>query len=66
MQFIPSVAAWSLDQPSGSCEHLWRNRQTDLLRGFEIDYQLELRRLFDWNVGWFKFMASGKSFAVAG
>ena len=29
-------------------QHIRRNGQTDLLRGFQIDDQLELRRLLDW------------------
>src|SRR5687767_11500842 len=33
-------------------QHVWRNRHTDLLRGFEIDHELELRRLLDGQVGW--------------
>jgi hypothetical protein len=28
-----------------SRQHIRRNRQADLLRGFQIDYELELRRL---------------------
>jgi hypothetical protein len=37
--FLPS-----LDQLIRPGEHLWRNRQTDLLRGLEIYHQLKLRR----------------------
>ena len=29
---------------------LW-NRQADCLGGFEVDHQLELRRLLDWQIG---------------
>ncbi len=32
-------------------QHIRRNRQADLLRGFQIDDQLELRRLLDWQIG---------------
>ena len=42
----------SLDHPICSREHLRGNCQADLLGGFEIDYHLEFRRLFDGNVGW--------------
>ena len=38
----------SLDQPIRAGEHLRRNRQTDLLGCFQIDYELELRWLLDW------------------
>src|SRR5437763_4076229 len=31
-------------------EHVGRNRQADLLCRLEIDHQLELRRLLDWQV----------------
>jgi len=42
---------------TGFCR--WRslngtNREADLLRGFQIDYQLELRRLLYWQVGGFR------------
>src|SRR5262244_2824725 len=32
------------------CQHIRRNRQADLFSGFEIDNELELRRLLDWQV----------------
>ena len=32
-------------------QHLRRNRQADLLGGFQIDDQLELRRLLDGQIG---------------
>ena len=32
-------------------QHLLRNRQTDLLSGFEIDEKLKFRRLLDGNAG---------------
>ena len=34
-------------------QHVRRNRQADLLGGFEIDDQLELRRLLDRKIGGF-------------
>src|SRR5262245_7940450 len=34
-----------------SHQHIGRDRQTDLLGGLEIDNQLELRRLLDWQIG---------------
>src|SRR5215467_10801449 len=48
-----SVQSWhrtlgflpSFDHPIRSRQHVGRDRQTDLLRGFEIDDQLKLRRL---------------------
>jgi hypothetical protein len=36
-----------------SHEHSLRNRQSDLLGGFQIDHQLELRRLLDREIGGF-------------
>ena len=36
-----------------SFQHLLRNRQADLLGGFEIDEELKLCRLLDGNVGGF-------------
>jgi hypothetical protein len=47
----PLVFLPSLDQPARPGKHLRRNRQADLLRGFEIDHQLRLRRLLDGSVG---------------
>ena len=41
----------SLDDFIRSRQHLLRNRQTDLLSGFEIDDELELLRLLDGQVG---------------
>ena len=41
----------SLDHLVRPCEHLWRNRQADLLRGLQIDHELEFRRLLDGQVG---------------
>jgi hypothetical protein len=40
--FLPS-----LNYPIRSYEHVRRNRQADLLRGFEIDNEFELRRLLN-------------------
>jgi hypothetical protein len=41
-----------LDHLIRSREHIRWNRQTDLLGSFQIDDQLELRRLLDGNVAW--------------
>jgi hypothetical protein len=41
-----------LDHLVRSRQHIWRNRQADLLGGFEIDHKLKFGRLFDGNVGW--------------
>ena len=41
----------SLNYLIRSRQHIRRNRQADLLRGFEIDDELELRRLLHWQVG---------------
>src|SRR5688572_15092529 len=41
----------SLDHLIRSGQDVRRNRQADLIRSFEIDYQLKLRRLFDWQIG---------------
>ena len=38
----------SLDDLIRSRQHTGRNCQPDLLGGFEINYELELRRLLDW------------------
>src|SRR5262245_63921941 len=32
-------------------QNIGRNRESDLLRGFEIDHKLELRRLLDGQIG---------------
>src|SRR5262245_66642319 len=42
---------FSLDYPIRSCQHIWRNRETDLLGRFQINDELELRRLLDGEVG---------------
>ena len=39
------------DDPIRSRQHIRRNRQADLFCGFQIDDELELRRLFDGNLG---------------
>jgi len=39
-------------------QHRLRNRESDLLRGFQIDYQFELLGLLDWQVGWFACLFS--------
>ena len=33
-------------------QHIRRDRQADLLGGFQIDDEFKLRRLFYWEVGW--------------
>ena len=38
-------SALSFDNPVRPRQHIWWNRQADLLGGFQIDHQLELRRL---------------------
>jgi hypothetical protein len=34
-----------------SCQHVGWNRQAKCLRGLQIDYELELRRLLHWQLG---------------
>src|SRR5262249_25497394 len=41
----------SLDHPVRPRQNIRRNRHTDLLCRFEIDDELELHRLFHWQVG---------------
>jgi hypothetical protein len=41
----------SSDDSICSGEHVRRNHQADLLRGFEIQRQLEFTRLLDWQLG---------------
>src|SRR5262245_48208878 len=47
----PLAVLSSLDDFIGSIQHRLRNRQTDLLCCFQIDYQLELRGLLHGQVG---------------
>ena len=42
------TAYLSLDHLVRPRQHVRRNRQADLLGGFQIDHELELRRLFHW------------------
>src|SRR5262245_10374375 len=42
----------SFDYPIRPHQHVRRNRQADLLGRFQIDDELELLRLFDWQVRW--------------
>ena len=42
---------FSLDHLVRPRQHVRRNRQADLLGGFEIDDQLKLRRLLDGKIG---------------
>ena len=44
-------SASSPDHPIRPRQHIRRNRQADLLRGFQIDDELELLRLLHWQVG---------------
>jgi hypothetical protein len=41
------VFAASANHLVGPCQHVGRNREADLLRGFEIDDELKLGRLLD-------------------
>jgi hypothetical protein len=43
---------FSLDHFIRSIQHVRRNRQSDLLRRFQIDDELKLRRLLHWDVAW--------------
>ena len=40
-----------INDPIRSGQNIWRDRQADLLGGFEIDDEVELCRLFNWQVG---------------
>src|SRR5215831_15103639 len=42
-----------LDHRVGTCQHDWRQVETDRFRGLEIDHQLKLGRLLDRQVGRF-------------
>src|SRR6266404_1583081 len=42
---------FSLDHLIRSHQHVRRDRQADLLGGFQVDHQLELRRLLDGKIG---------------
>ena len=57
--FNPSVASWLLNHLIRPLQHLGRDRQADLLRGFEIDDELELDRLLDGKVGGLGELATG-------
>jgi len=35
-------------------EHRWRNREPEGLGGLQVDHQLELRGLLDWEIGWLR------------
>src|SRR5262245_41763024 len=48
---MPASISSSLDHSIRSRQHIRWNRQTDLLRGFKIDDEFELRRLLYWKVG---------------
>src|SRR5215467_2416302 len=47
------LTAASLNHLIRSCQHIRRNRQADLLRRFQIDYQFELRWLLHGKFGGF-------------
>ena len=47
MQFNPGVAEWLLDHLIRPRQHIRRDRQADLLRGFQVDHELDLRRLLN-------------------
>jgi hypothetical protein len=51
IQINPGIAAWLLDHVIRPRQHVLRNRQVDLLSRFQIDDQLELRRLLHWHIG---------------
>src|ERR1041385_460751 len=42
---------FSLDHPVRPCQHVRRDRKPDLLRGLQIDHELELGRLLDGETG---------------
>src|SRR5262249_39605521 len=44
---------FSLDHPVRSRQHIRRYRKADLLRSFQIDYELKLRRLLHRKICWF-------------
>ena len=44
----------SLDYLVGPCQHVRRNRQSDLLRSFQVDHELKLGWLLYWQVGWLR------------
>ena len=39
------IASRLLDHLIRPCQHIWRNRQADLFRCFEVDHELKLCRL---------------------
>src|SRR6516164_4404016 len=43
----------SFDHLVGEGEHFGRNFEAERLSGFEVDHQLELGRLLDWQLCWF-------------
>jgi hypothetical protein len=53
MPFALCALLSSFDHPVGPRQDIRRYRQADLLRGLEINHELKLCRLFDWQVGWF-------------
>ena len=51
MSFEVSNVELLLNDFVRSRQHVRRNRQADLLRRLQINHQLKLRRLFDWQIG---------------
>jgi hypothetical protein len=47
------ISTQSLDHLICSHQHVWWNREADLLCGFQIDHQFELSRLLNSQVGGF-------------
>ena len=70
VQISSILAVWLL--PSfghliGSIQHRLRIREADLLGGFEINHQLEFRRLLHWQIGGFcslEYLINGDSGAT--
>src|SRR5215475_10692838 len=44
----------SFDHPVRPRQHVRRNCEADLLRSFQIDYKLKLRRLLHWQISWLR------------
>jgi hypothetical protein len=47
---LPALCSLLLNDLVRPCEHVGRNRKTDLLCGFEIDHKLKLHWLLDRNI----------------
>ena len=48
---VRGIVSWLLDHLIRPRQHVRRDSESDLLRGLEIDDELELRRLLDGDVG---------------